>query len=139
MARSNFSPSPSPGYSSHLSDPSDDSSSEISPRPDSPNQFVGPSLSRPGSPTQTDAPMQDEALGEDTMSCQWEECGRVFNHLPTLIEHIHNGKPFFNVIISMLFRRTYDMQTISVFINPTTLANGRHVPVEGLPKHLDLL
>ncbi|KAI0337880.1 hypothetical protein BDW22DRAFT_1339104 [Trametopsis cervina] len=24
------------------------------------------------------------------MSCQWEECGRVFNHLPSLIDHIHN-------------------------------------------------
>ncbi|KAI0085224.1 hypothetical protein BDY19DRAFT_896934 [Irpex rosettiformis] len=27
---------------------------------------------------------------EDTIACQWEECGRVFNHLPTLIDHIHN-------------------------------------------------
>ncbi|KAI0667451.1 hypothetical protein C8Q78DRAFT_982346 [Trametes maxima] len=24
------------------------------------------------------------------MTCQWEDCGKVFNHLPTLIEHIHN-------------------------------------------------
>ncbi|KAK7681769.1 hypothetical protein QCA50_015116 [Cerrena zonata] len=90
MARSNFSPSPSPGYSSHLSDHSDDSSSEITPRPDSPNQFAGPSVSRPGSPTQVDVSMQEEVFSEDTMSCQWEECGKVFNHLPTLIEHIHN-------------------------------------------------
>ncbi|OSC96980.1 hypothetical protein PYCCODRAFT_1440594 [Trametes coccinea BRFM310] len=25
----------------------------------------------------------------DTMTCQWEDCGKVFDHLPTLIEHIH--------------------------------------------------
>ncbi|KAI0077969.1 hypothetical protein K474DRAFT_1594915 [Panus rudis PR-1116 ss-1] len=24
------------------------------------------------------------------MSCLWEDCGEVFNHLPTLIAHIHN-------------------------------------------------
>lgn len=26
------------------------------------------------------------------MACQWEECGKVFDHLPTLIDHIHNGE-----------------------------------------------
>lgn len=50
--------------------------------------------------------MQDEGLGEDTMSCQWEECGKVFNHLPTLIEHIHNGM-FFRRIL--MFSHTHNM------------------------------
>ncbi|CAL1702694.1 unnamed protein product [Somion occarium] len=90
MARSNFSPSPSPGYSSHLSDRSYDSSSDMTARPESPSQYVGPSVSRPGSPSHADVQMQDEAFDDDTMSCQWEECGKVFNHLPTLIDHIHN-------------------------------------------------
>ncbi|EIN06910.1 hypothetical protein PUNSTDRAFT_121921 [Punctularia strigosozonata HHB-11173 SS5] len=26
----------------------------------------------------------------DTVTCLWENCGSVFSHLPTLIEHIHN-------------------------------------------------
>ena len=33
----------------------------------------------------------------DTMTCQWEECGKVFNHLPTLIDHIHNGEFYIRV------------------------------------------
>jgi len=36
--------------------------------------------SHPGSPTQS----------EDSVTCQWEDCGKVFTHLPTLIHHIHN-------------------------------------------------
>jgi hypothetical protein len=28
----------------------------------------------------------------DSVTCQWEDCGKVFTHLPTLIHHIHNGK-----------------------------------------------
>ncbi|KIJ67187.1 hypothetical protein HYDPIDRAFT_107907 [Hydnomerulius pinastri MD-312] len=28
--------------------------------------------------------------GADTVTCLWEDCGVVFTHLPTLIEHIHS-------------------------------------------------
>lgn len=33
----------------------------------------------------------DDIETEDVITCQWEECGVVFTHLPTLIDHIHNG------------------------------------------------
>ncbi|KIP05380.1 hypothetical protein PHLGIDRAFT_19733 [Phlebiopsis gigantea 11061_1 CR5-6] len=48
--------------------------------------------SRPDSPQPTEGQLGQfpAAEGEDTMTCQWEECGKVFNHLPSLIEHIHN-------------------------------------------------
>lgn len=35
--------------------------------------------------------VQDDNVEVDTMTCRWEECGKVFSHLPTMIEHIHNG------------------------------------------------
>jgi len=42
-------------------------------------------MSHPGSPTQSGA-----SDTEDSVTCQWEDCGKVFTHLPTLIHHIHN-------------------------------------------------
>ena len=41
--------------------------------------------SHSGSPTQSGA----------LNNCQWENCGEVFAHLATLIDHIHNGKFFY--------------------------------------------
>jgi hypothetical protein len=35
--------------------------------------------------------MDGQAEDNDTVTCQWEGCGVVFVHLPTLIEHIHNS------------------------------------------------
>ncbi|RDB21758.1 INO80 complex subunit 1 [Hypsizygus marmoreus] len=32
----------------------------------------------------------DADVEEDSVTCLWDDCGRVFTHLPTLIEHIHN-------------------------------------------------
>lgn len=37
------------------------------------------------------SPMQVELEPEDSVTCQWGDCGVVFTHLPTLIDHIHNG------------------------------------------------
>ena len=48
------------------------------------------STPRPGSP------MQLEVEPEDSVTCQWEDCGVVFTHLPTLIDHIHNGVSTFS-------------------------------------------
>lgn len=50
-------------------------------------------VSRPDSPQPAEGQLGQfpAAEGEDTMACQWEDCGRVFDHLPSLIEHIHNG------------------------------------------------
>ncbi|CCM00215.1 uncharacterized protein FIBRA_02243 [Fibroporia radiculosa] len=89
MARSVYSPSPSPSFDSdHFSDSSgiDDTTSYGEPA-----EF-GSSISRPGSPgpSQPEQPVPEDDGEVDTMTCLWEECGKVFNHLPTLIEHIHN-------------------------------------------------
>ncbi|KAG2354238.1 hypothetical protein BDR07DRAFT_1474459 [Suillus spraguei] len=35
-------------------------------------------------------PSHGEAAGSDTMTCLWDDCGVVFSHLPSLIEHIHS-------------------------------------------------
>ncbi|KAG1845146.1 hypothetical protein F4604DRAFT_210568 [Suillus subluteus] len=69
--------SPSPIFS-QSSAPLDDSSDEA---PD-----IQPSASRAGSP----GPEHGEAAGADTMTCLWDDCGVIFSHLPSLIEHIHN-------------------------------------------------
>lgn len=51
---------------------------------------AGPSVSRPGSPGSGAA---EQLLDEDDVAtCRWNDCGRVFHHLPTLIDHIHNGE-----------------------------------------------
>lgn len=89
MARSMYSSSPSPTLtSSHLSD---DSSSGI----EDLGQFgesgdYSQLASRPSSPMQVEN--QGDDAEADTMSCQWEDCGKVFSHLPTLIKHIHDGE-----------------------------------------------
>ncbi|KAF5319475.1 hypothetical protein D9619_008750 [Psilocybe cf. subviscida] len=44
------------------------------------------SASRPGSPIHGAEGIETD----DVVTCQWEDCGIVFDHLPTLIGHIHN-------------------------------------------------
>lgn len=73
-------PSPSPS----LSDSSMEDASNFSEV--QPEASYGHSASRPGSPMQS-GPLDPE----DSVTCQWEDCGKVFTHLPTLIHHIHNG------------------------------------------------
>ncbi|KAH9939633.1 uncharacterized protein BXZ73DRAFT_43613 [Epithele typhae] len=85
MARSAYSPSPSPSLRSSI-DLSDSSGSEYGFPLVEGGEAVG-SASRPGSPAGDANVVKDNR--PDTMTCQWEDCGRVFNHLPTLIDHIH--------------------------------------------------
>ncbi|CDO68517.1 hypothetical protein BN946_scf184998.g14 [Trametes cinnabarina] len=84
MARSHYSPSPSPSLPSSggISDSSSDEEFGS-------GAEYGASASRPGSPVAAEATMAAEEPQPDTMTCQWEDCGKVFDHLPTLIEHIH--------------------------------------------------
>ena len=89
MARSVYSPSPSPSLRSST-DFSDSSDEDIGSYGEAAE--YGGSASRPGSPVTADASMAVEDQEADTMTCQWEDCGKVFNHLPTLIDHIHNGE-----------------------------------------------
>ncbi|TCD70381.1 hypothetical protein EIP91_003734 [Steccherinum ochraceum] len=85
MARSDFSPSPSPGFaSSHLSDSSlDDEPLQLDP------SLPIPSASRSDSPAQVDTSVAPPA-SVDTVECQWEECTRSFDKLSALIEHLHH-------------------------------------------------
>lgn len=77
--------SPSPVFSS--SDRYSDSSSDDG----YPANGEYGEMSRPGSPGAAMEGVQDDNVEVDTMTCRWEECGKVFSHLPTMIEHIHNG------------------------------------------------
>lgn len=47
---------------------------------------IHPSASRAGSPPNA------EVVVEDSITCQWGDCGVVFTHLGTLIDHIHNSE-----------------------------------------------
>lgn len=84
MARSAFSPSPSPGFaSSRFSDSSLD---------DEPLQAeMLPSTSRPGSPPNPEGDVANPPPG-DTAECQWEECAKRFDRLAALIDHLHHGE-----------------------------------------------
>lgn len=94
MARSQYSPSPSPSLpSSPAGGVSDSSSDEEFGSYGGEAGDYAPSASRPGSPVTAEVSMMGEEQEADTMTCQWEDCGKVFNHLPTLIDHIHNGEP----------------------------------------------
>ncbi|KAF8883029.1 hypothetical protein BD779DRAFT_1541450 [Infundibulicybe gibba] len=92
MARSAHSPSPSP-ISPSLPSPS---MSESSAEEDVSNvseqiSSVGPSVSRPASPSASQTNVsQLDPTEEDSVTCEWDDCGRVYTHLPSLIEHIHN-------------------------------------------------
>lgn len=107
MARSPFSPSPSPEFEqTYLSDSSVD---DDYPPHNNDNGEAGQSASRPGSPMALDGQTVDEE-GPDTMRCQWEDCTRIYNHLPTLIEHIHNGEStlvYFPPSFSLMEARPY--------------------------------
>ena len=84
--------SPSPSLPSST-DTSDTSSDEEDSYGGEAGEY-GASASRPGSPVGTggEGNMPPDDQEADTMACQWEDCGKVFNHLPTLIDHIHNGE-----------------------------------------------
>ncbi|KAG6817834.1 hypothetical protein H0H87_001666 [Tephrocybe sp. NHM501043] len=72
--------SPSPAIS--------DSSANEEPFPES-SHGLGPSTSQPGSPQNRQETIHLDDLESDSVTCQWEECGQVFTHLPTLIDHVH--------------------------------------------------
>ncbi|KAH9927636.1 uncharacterized protein B0H18DRAFT_1002920 [Fomitopsis serialis] len=83
-----YSRTPSPVFSS--SDRFSDSSSDDGLLLNGDAGEPGYGASRPGSPGAAPEGAQEENMEVDTMTCRWEECGKVFSHLPTLIEHIHN-------------------------------------------------
>ncbi|KAG2340084.1 hypothetical protein BDR05DRAFT_967316 [Suillus weaverae] len=72
--------SPSPVFS-QSSVPQDDSSED--------ETDVQTSVSQTGSLGPLNAE-HGEAAGSDTMTCLWDDCGVIFSHLPSLIEHIHS-------------------------------------------------
>lgn len=80
--------SPSPSFSqSSLKYDDDSSEGELGYAPASaPDETAG----SPG-PSST-APAAEQVV--DTVTCLWDDCGIVFTHLPTLIEHIHSSESF---------------------------------------------
>lgn len=119
MARSPFSPSPSPEFEpTYFSDSSADDDYPHN----ADNGEGGQSASRPGSPMALDGQTVDEE-GPDTMKCQWEDCSKIYNHLPSLIDHIHNGESH----PPNLFMLHADKeQTTSVCTSRIIHASGKH-------------
>ncbi|KAK7036730.1 hypothetical protein VNI00_011395 [Paramarasmius palmivorus] len=99
--------------------------SDLHPQNDYANGYPR-SASRPGSPTAS-RQQQETIDTEDTVTCQWDNCGIVFTHLPTLIEHIHNAD------VDMSSQNTL------AFTNQTILVNGQRVTEEASLKPRDLL
>ncbi|KAG0697826.1 hypothetical protein DFH29DRAFT_944439 [Suillus ampliporus] len=81
MSYGAYTRSPSPAFSQTSAQQDDTSADEM---PD-----TQPSVNQTGSPGPATAE-QGEAAGSDTMTCLWDDCGIVFSHLPSLIEHIHS-------------------------------------------------
>lgn len=107
--------SPSPSFSqSSLKYEDDSSESELGYAPTSAPDETAAS---PG-PSST-APKAEQ--GVDTVTCLWDDCGIVFTHLPTLIEHIHSSKRSLHPYASPL---TCTYQPTSAFTSQTTLVNG---------------
>lgn len=76
------------------------------------------------------SPMQVELEQEDSVTCQWEDCGVVFTHLPTLIDHIHNGPSKFqnlcpNVNGLLLAARPYWCAQIQLYVRMGVLSSQR--------------
>lgn len=75
--------------------------------------------------------MLGEEREADTMTCQWEDCGKVFSHLPTLIEHIHNGELYFNLGQRWTFWR-HDVRRLCRWRwNICTSAGDVRIPLSG--------
>ncbi|KIM58018.1 hypothetical protein SCLCIDRAFT_1103425 [Scleroderma citrinum Foug A] len=73
--------SPSPAFSQSSVQLDDDSS----------ESEAGDTTALPGEDIVSPGPSAPAAEPGDTVTCLWEDCGHVFSHLPTLIEHIHTS------------------------------------------------
>lgn len=97
---------PSPSYSDSSGDDSASSTSDRAPKQEVVDPIQGRTEVAPHAPITQSRPASRssvssgvgaqqeyaEAAYGDTASCMWDDCGIVFTHLPTLIEHIHSGK-----------------------------------------------
>ncbi|KAL4072064.1 hypothetical protein J3A83DRAFT_2962657 [Scleroderma citrinum] len=72
--------SPSPTFSQSSVQLDDDSS-----------ESEAGDIALPGEDTASPGPSASAAEPGDTVTCLWEDCGKVFSHLPTLIKHIHGS------------------------------------------------
>ena len=85
VSMSDYSVSPSPGPASpSVSQSSDDEGPPTYPAGEPEG---APAVSRQPSPTGSVIDFDTD----DTVTCQWGDCGKVYSHLPTLIDHIHRG------------------------------------------------
>ncbi|KAF8742574.1 hypothetical protein AX14_003608 [Amanita brunnescens Koide BX004] len=95
---------PSPSFSDSSADDSASTASERAPKQEAVDPSQGRAEAAPRAPITPSRPdsrssvssgvgaQQEyaEAAYGDTASCMWDDCGIVFTHLPTLIEHIHS-------------------------------------------------
>ena len=122
--------SPSPSFS-QSSLKYDDDSSEAEPAY-APTAAPDDAAGTPGPPSA--APTAEQ--GADTVTCLWDDCGIVFTHLPTLIEHIHSSESSPPYPYTPMTRPS---QPTSVFTNQTTLVNGpRAIAVDSLRRRVSL-
>lgn len=89
MARSLGSPSLSPrsispSFSESSAEDNDDSAL-------SEPQFEPFHSSPAGTPAPRDRDKSAKNAEPDAVTCLWDDCGEIFTHLPTLIDHIHKG------------------------------------------------
>ncbi|PPR00738.1 hypothetical protein CVT24_000944 [Panaeolus cyanescens] len=77
-------PAPPPVEQADSMDTSSDSSDDDVSNVNTEGGVVHPSASRAGSPSNA------EGVVEDSVTCQWGDCGVVFTVLDTLIDHIHS-------------------------------------------------
>jgi len=99
VADSPISP-PSPSFSDSSADDSASTTSERAPKQETvdsnqvaPHVPITPSRPASRSSASSGVAVQQEFIDAaygDTANCMWDDCGIVFTHLPTLIEHIHS-------------------------------------------------
>jgi hypothetical protein len=93
-----YTPSISPSPLSPAASISSSSSSSSSPSSSLPEQDTAYSGTVPDS--DGEQPLAEGGQTEesdDSITCQWEDCGIVFVHLETLIDHLHNRQFSFSV------------------------------------------
>ena len=65
--------------------------------------LLEPSASRVGSPSLSHPAENGDVVDEDSVTCLWDNCGVVYTHLPTLINHIHDGEFVLRVTVWCFF------------------------------------
>ena len=120
--------SPSPAFSQSSVQLDDDSS----------ESEAGDATALPGEDIVSPGPSALAAEPGDTVTCLWEDCGHVFSHLPTLIEHIHTCQSIHDKDSEHDLTSTVVHQHISAYTSRITRVNGQRAHVVDLHRLLAL-